>query len=153
MGSQGAGLPDPALSLTGGQPCVLRVLWGPQTTWNLTGQACGVNGDRLQGLSLGTPPPPPPGRSSAARSLSLTWLHGAHDSCAALQYRLVDGLLVLRELAIGREGAGDVRSKAVVLSAHVEQAVGTGCCEAGGQMSTPFPLSVGAGLRQEVWLV
>lgn len=86
--------------------------------------------------------------------LPLTWLHSAHDSSAAPEHCFVDGLLVLCELAIGREGAGDVRSKAVVLSTHVEQAVGTGHCEAGGQMArganphTPFTVSAEAWLQQ-----
>lgn len=86
--------------------------------------------------------------------LPLTWLHSAHDRSAASEHCFVDGLLVVCELAIGREGAGDVRSEAVVLSTHVEQAVGTGHCEAGGQMfrgadpQTPFILLAGGWLQQ-----
>lgn len=59
----------------------------------------------------------PPGPAPA-----LTWLHGAHDGPAAPQHRLVDGLLVWGELAVGREGARDVRSETVIFTAHVEHA-------------------------------
>ena len=59
----------------------------------------------------------PPGPAPA-----LTWLHGAHDGPAAPQHRLVDGLLVWGELAIGGERARDVRSEAVIFTAHVEHA-------------------------------
>lgn len=95
------------------------------------------------GMSLQYPTTPAAGQLlSSPALLSLTWFHSAHDSSAALQHRLVDGLLVFCELAIGREGAGDVRSEAVVLSTHVEQTAGTGRREAGGrrsQMPTPTP--------------
>lgn len=148
-------------SLAGGQLCALRVFWGCHITWNLTGQACGIDANRLQDLLpavsvsqdvCSVPPIYQPGPQLVR--LALTWLHSAHDSSAAPEHCFVDGLLVLCELAVGWEGAGDVRSKAVVLATHVEQAVGTGHCEAGGQMfrganpHTPFTLLAGAWLEQ-----
>lgn len=71
---------------------------------------------------------------------AITWLHGAHDSTAAPKHCLIDGLLCLGELAVGRKGARDVRREAVILSAHVKQAVGRGRHEAGGAPGdTPVP--------------
>ena len=53
---------------------------------------------------------------------SVTWFHLRHDSPTGLQHRVVDDLLVLSELTVGREGAGDVTGIATVLPAHVKQA-------------------------------
>lgn len=78
--------------------------------------------------------------SPQAPALALTWLHGAHDGTTAPQHCLIDGLLVFSELAVGRKGARDVRRVAVILSAHVKQAVGRGGREAGGMLGdTPAP--------------
>ena len=55
-------------------------------------------------------------------SCVLTWLSGSEHSSVGLEHCIVDELLVLSERAISREGAGDVRSVAAVLSTHVKQA-------------------------------
>ena len=55
-------------------------------------------------------------------SCVLTWLSGSEHSSVGLEHCIVDELLVLSERAISREGAGDVRSVAVVLRSHVKQA-------------------------------
>ena len=52
----------------------------------------------------------------------LTWSDLCHDGPDGLQDQVVDDLLLVGELAVGGEGAGDVRGVAVVLSAHVHQA-------------------------------
>ena len=52
---------------------------------------------------------------------ALTWLSGSEHCSVGLEHCIVDEFLVLGEGAIGREGAGDVRGIAVVLSTHVKQ--------------------------------
>lgn len=59
-------------------------------------------------------------RTPAGRSF--TWLDCCHDSPGGLQHCLIDSPLVSCELAIGREGAGDVRAVAVIFSSHIKQA-------------------------------
>ena len=56
--------------------------------------------------------------------MPFTWFDSIHDSSTGLQYCIVDDLLVVSELAIGREGAGDVTGIAAVLPTHVKQARG-----------------------------
>ena len=51
----------------------------------------------------------------------LTLLSGSEHCSVGLEHCIVDEFLVLGECAIGREGAGDVRGIAVVLSTHVEE--------------------------------
>lgn len=108
----------PALSLRGGQPLSQGCSWGSDTIWSLSQ----LTERRSQAVVC---------RTCLMATSVLTWLHGAHDSTAAPQHRLVDGLLVCGELAIGREGARDVGGEAVILSTHVEQAAGRGGCEVG----------------------
>ena len=48
-------------------------------------------------------------------------LAGVDHGQAGPQDGVVDELLLLGELAVGRVGAGDVRAEAVVLPAHVEE--------------------------------
>ena len=50
-----------------------------------------------------------------------TWFDSCHDCPASLEYSVVDDLLVLCELSIGREGASDVTGIATVLTTHVKQ--------------------------------
>ncbi len=50
-----------------------------------------------------------------------TGLDGFDDSLMSRQHCLVHCCLVLTELAIGREGAGDVTVIAIVLAPHVQQ--------------------------------
>ena len=52
--------------------------------------------------------------------ISLTWFGSIHHSSVGLEHCIVDGGLVRRELSIGREGATDIGTVAVVLSAHVK---------------------------------
>ena len=52
---------------------------------------------------------------------TLTWLSGSEHCSVGHEHCIVDEFLVLGECAIGREGAGDVRGIAVVLSTHVEE--------------------------------
>lgn len=59
-------------------------------------------------------------RTPAGRSF--TWLDCCHDSPGGFQHCLIDSPLVSCELAIGREGAGDVRAVAVIFSSHIKQA-------------------------------
>ena len=49
-----------------------------------------------------------------------TWFDSYHDSSTGLQHSVVDNLLVVSELAVSREGAGDVTSIATVLPSHVK---------------------------------
>ena len=52
---------------------------------------------------------------------TLTWLSGSEHCSVGLEHCIVDEFLVLGECAIGREGAGDERGIAVVLSTHAKQ--------------------------------
>lgn len=52
-----------------------------------------------------------------------TWFDGGHHGSGGLQHGFINGSLVSGELAVGREGAGDVGGVAVILSAHVKQTV------------------------------
>lgn len=98
----------------------------------LCGAPTSESGARHMAASNPTPGGPPAGPC-------LTRPHGAHDGTAAPQHRLVDGLLVLGELAVGRKGARDVRSEAVILTAHVKQAVGREGVRPLGCSGTPCP--------------
>ena len=60
---------------------------------------------------------------SQSQHACVTWFNGCQDSAGRLKHRLIDVPLVLGELPIGREGAGDVGGVTVVLSAHVKQTV------------------------------
>ena len=52
---------------------------------------------------------------------TLTCFGVAHHRPIGPEHGHVDAALLLSELAVGREGARDVRHVAVVLTAHVEQ--------------------------------
>jgi hypothetical protein len=52
-------------------------------------------------------------------------LDGGHYSTVCLQDSIVDDLLLLSELAIGRERTGDVTGIAAVFTSHVKQAAYT----------------------------
>lgn len=50
-----------------------------------------------------------------------TWFDGGHDGAGGLQNSFINSFLVRSKLAIGWEGAGDVRGVAVIFSTHIEQ--------------------------------
>ena len=73
-----------------------------------------------------------------------TRLDGCDDSLMGRQHCLIHHGLVLTELAIGREGAGDVTVIAVVLTPHVQQqhvaAANLSVCKSTAHVG-PTPLS------------
>ena len=51
----------------------------------------------------------------------MTWLHSSKDCPIGFENCFIDDLLSFGEPSIGREGAGDVRGIATVLSPHVKE--------------------------------
>ena len=54
-------------------------------------------------------------------NLLITWFCSCHYSSVGFQHSIVDDLLIVSELPVGREGAGDVRSIATIFPSHVKQ--------------------------------